>query len=67
LKLALDNLNKILAESNIESSTFINKIEFDKIEAQEKNYEMKKKPNADSLDFFLNDYLEQWLKNHKAK
>jgi hypothetical protein len=43
LKLALDNLNKILAESNIESSTFINKIEFDKIEAQEKNYEMKKK------------------------
>ena len=72
LKLALDNLNKILAESNIESSTFINKIEFDKIEPsedkKEKNYEKRKsKPNEGGLGFLLNDYLEQLLKNHKAK
>jgi len=69
LKLALDNLNKILGESNIESSTFVNKIDFDKIELQEdKDHEKRKnKPNEGGLGFLLNDYLEQLLKSHKAK
>ena len=64
LKVALDNLNTILAESNVESSTFINKIEdIDETKKpiintpNEKRYKKTKHKllNEDSLDLLVKE------------
>ena len=59
LKIALDNLNKILADSNIESSTFINPINTEEkvvpnnIKRSENSESRKKYLDEDSLDLLV--------------
>ena len=58
LKVALDNLNKILANSNVESSTFINKMNVDKIESLKINEEENNLKELESNYIHMNEKLK---------
>ena len=58
LKIALDNLNKILANSNVETTTFVNKINIDKTESLKNSEEANNLKELESNYIHMNEKLK---------